>query len=506
MSQSTPFQAASIFQSGMVLQRDKPLTIRGSGPEGVEVRASIQGQSVVCITGPSGWSLNFPPLNASTCETLVLEGGSESIVLEDICVGEVWLAGGQSNMEFFIRYDEERDLVVETGHDPLIRFYDQPEISYEGQLQDADYSKYGLWRQADRENLDYFSAPGYYFAARVRKELNVPVGIVGCNWGGTQACNWMDPEYLKDNEGRIWLDEYREAMNGVDEESWSAAYRAEPGNFRNDLFADRRSERLMFGMSDQEMADFMAAPDYAEPLPNPGPLDPKRPGGLYGTMLRPLSSFTLRGFLWYQGESDNTHSDIYDIVLSSLIRCWRDLWKEELPFLLVQLAPFRKWLHCNGLEYPVLREKQERAAATIPSVWMASIMDSGMEKDIHPKRKRPVGERLALLALGKVYGKDLLCESPEFDYARILEGELTLRFKHAEGGLVLKGEEINALEITAGGQRLDNPSFRLERDSLKITLPPGTEELSVDFAWQDYCEVNLFNTAGLPVKPFRYSL
>ena len=489
----------------MVLQRDKELQIQGQGPEGLEVKASIQGRSGRTVISGGIWSLTIPPLSASEGELLKLVCGDTVILLEDISIGEVWLAGGQSNMEFFLRYDENRDRVMEDGCDSQIRFFDQPEISYAGQDSEADYSRYGIWRRADRDNLDYFSAAGYYFAARLRKELNVPVGIVGCNWGGTQACNWMDPVYLENNEGRIWLDEYRMAVQYLDHEKWIAKFKADPGNYRNNLFADKRSEMLSYGLSDREMAEYMASPDYAEPVPNYGPLDPKRPGGLFESMLSPLSFFTISGFLWYQGESDNTHADIYDIVLSSLIRCWRDRWGEELPFLFVQLAPFRRWLHCDGREYPLLRERQERVADTVPGVWMASIMDSGMEKDIHPKKKEPVGERLALLALGHVYGREILCDSPRFrDAVRHDEG-LTLSFDHADGGLVLKGNDVAAL--TVDGEFLDNRNIEIRGESLLIRLPEGKKStpVSVEFAWTDYCEVNLYNSAGLPVRPFRCS-
>ncbi len=492
----------------MILQRDRELQIWGQGPEGVEVVAEIQGKTGRTEVKESRWFLTIPPLTASMDETLSLRCGEDIIVLENICVGEVWLAGGQSNMEFFIRYDENRDKVLKDGCDPFIRFFDQPEISYAGQELDADYSKYGLWRTADRESLEYFSAAGYYFAARLREELNVPVGIVGCNWGGTQACNWMDPKYLEGNEGRIWLDEYKSSVEGLDEEKWIAGFKADPGNYRNDLFADKRSERLSFGMSDSEMEEFMAAPDYAEPVPNPGPLDPKRPGGLFDTMLLPLSPFKVRGFLWYQGESDNSHADIYDTVLSSLIRCWRDVWGEELPFLLVQLAPFRKWLHCDGGDYPLLRDQQERVASTVPRVWMASIMDSGMEKDIHPKRKKPVGERLALLALGKVYGREILCESPAFREA-VLDGEgIVLSFDNARGGLILQGERLSAVDVCLDGRRVEDPEIKISGESVKIGLPELKRDstVSVDFAWKDYCVVNLYNQAGLPARPFRCSL
>jgi sialate O-acetylesterase len=434
-------------------------------------------------------------------KSLTLICGKESIEYSHICLGDVWLAGGQSNMEFFLRYDADREEIFNGETDGDIRFFDMPRISYPEQIGEADFSRYGLWRTWDRENLDYFSAVPLYFAGKVRETLDVPIGIIGCNWGGSPACAWMDPSYLEGNPGSVWLDDYDEDRASLNLPAYEEAFKKNPANFKNHMFSDVIGERLLFGMDDGEMAEFMASPDYTGEIVPLGPLDFRRPGGLYENMLLKAAPLRIRGFLWYQGESDEKHPQAYDRVLTNMIRCWRDTWQEDLPFLMVQLAPFRKWLHCDGGTYPLLREKQDKVARSVANVWMASIMDKGMEKDIHPKEKKPVGERLALLALGKVYGYDLLCESPELARAERKDGEIILHFRHAPDGLFLSGKSLSCLEVD-GAEGEVIKSLEGNRLSLKSDGFRTGKTVSVRFAWTDYCVVNLFNRAGLPVKPF----
>jgi sialate O-acetylesterase len=433
------FQIALIFQDGMVLQRDKKISLWGSGPDDEVVTVRIQNRQARAVVQKKKWMVILPPLETSESETLELSCGNRRIVLQNIAVGEVWIAGGQSNMEFFVRYDEEAENILQRDENRNIRFFDYPELAYPGQREERDYSRYGVWRVCNASHLEYFSAVGYHFADRLHRDLGVPVGIVGCNWGGTPACAWMDTDYLADNDGKIWIEEFNNATAGLDRELYLEKYRSDAGNFRNDIFSDKKGEALMFGMSREDQLAFMESPDFSEEI-NPGPFDKCRPGGLYESMVREVAPYSARGVLWYQGESDDKHPEIYRTVLSSLIRCWRDSWNEDLPFLFVQLAPFKEWLKCYGETYPILREEQEQVAGHVQDVWMASIMDAGEEWDIHPRKKKPVGERLALLAEGKVYGRDILCESPVFTDYTLEPGRLTLSFCHAEGGLSIKGE------------------------------------------------------------------
>ena len=197
---------------------------------------------------------------------------------------------------------------------------------------------------------------------------------------------------------------------------------------------------------------------------------------------------------------------MYDKLFASLIRCWRDSWKEQLPFLFVQLAPFGKWMGATGEKYPILRYKQEFVSKTIPQCYMASIMDVGMKNDIHPKNKRPVGERLALLARGKVYGEDIPCDAPEFRSIEIQPGKILIRFSNSYDGLIIKGKNNNAMQITVDGKKMKIRKVSAEGDTLCILGKHihADSKVKVDFAWSGYCKVNLYNSAGLSAKPFRF--
>lgn len=166
-----------------------------------------------------------------------------------------------------------------------------------------------------------------------------------------------------------------------------------------------------------------------------GPYNVGRPGGLYHQMLETIIPCGARGVLWYQGESDEGHADIYDRLFEAMIGCWRESFCQELPFLFVQLAPYGTWLGGTGEKYPELRRRQEMVSRRVPGAYMTSVMDLGMYEDIHPKHKKEVGERLALLARGKVYKEELLCEPPALLGAERKGKKITLHFAHAGVGL-----------------------------------------------------------------------
>lgn len=198
-------RTASIFQNNMILQRGKTVSVWGEGTPGAEVCAKIQGKDGKTFVGKDGkWMLGIEELTASEEECLVIECGEEKLIYKDVAVGEVWVAGGQSNMEFWMRYEKHREEEFENCPHQSLRFFDVPEICYERQLEEFDYSRQGVWREAvSKEELEYFSAVGYYFQKEIQKELRVPVGVIGCNWGGTISRAWMNPETVK-KVGAAW--------------------------------------------------------------------------------------------------------------------------------------------------------------------------------------------------------------------------------------------------------------------------------------------------------------
>ena len=511
---------AILFKDHMVLQRDKEVPVWGTAaPESV-VTVSVQGQTVQTRSGKNGdWFLCVGPLRTSFGEELKISSGAECVVLHDVAVGEVWLAGGQSNMEFHMRYDADMEREQPQCENRLIRFFDYPEVSYEGQIDEADYgSNYGFWRLCTPEQLERFSAVGYYFAKDIQGKYNIPVGVIGCNWGGTPACAWMTREAVVEGGGQVYLDEYDEAVRELDLADYEEQFRKDPMAWRTDQLADPLSDMMMFGLPMEEFGAKLAEQgiDPSAFAPVMGPKYERRPCGLYDAMLRPIAPYGIRGVIWYQGETDgDNHPQVYETLFPALIRCWRALWGEELPFLFVQLAPLGQWMDCIGAPYVIIRKAQQHTADNVPNTGMAVITDIGMEHDIHPKKKQPVGHRLALLAMAKIYGEELLCEAPTLNRVDVEEGKITLGFDHVGKGLYLSdtapygqkldGERLGGLQLIQNGVELDADLLKARVQGNQVIISGSAiradGRIQVLLAQTGWYLVNLYNSADIPARP-----
>ena len=509
---------AKPFGDSMILQRGKPLPVWGQATPCSTVTVGIQGQRAVATADETGsWQTTLAPLTASFAETLTATCGTQAVTLRDVQVGEVWLAGGQSNMEFAMLYDLAFESEQAVCQDDALRFYDVPEISYPGQDREADYTLYGVWRKAEPEQLARFSAVGYWFAKQLRRCLGVPVGVIGCNWSGTPACAWMSGDAIRSGGGQAYLDEYLAAVADQDPQEYDRWFREIPSHYRTDLLADPLSDLMMRGKTPSEIQAALAVrePDYHWAPERMGPKYERRPSGLYESMLKPLAPFALRGFLWYQGETDgDEHPELYRDLFPALIANWRALWAEDLPFLFVQIAPLERWMDCIGTRYAAIRAAQQHTADTVPDTGMAVITDAGMRWDIHPKAKRPVGERLALLARRLVYGEDLLCQAPTLVSAEIAPGLLCLQFQHAGTGLSLgrttpygeglAPDRLYGAQILQGDRCLDTADLAAHVEGSRVWLSGPELQIAptrVLVAQGGWYQVNLYNSAGLPARP-----
>ncbi len=495
-------KVAEIFQSGMILQREKPIIIWGTAYAEEKITVSVQEKMVSSTADAQGnWKVELPPLKASENERLVIASVHEVITYTDIAVGEVWIAGGQSNMEFYMRY--EKHLKEEKGvcKNRRIRFFDVPEIAFDGQREAFDYSRMGIWRTADAEDIEYFSAVGYYFEKELEEELDVPVGIIGCNWGGTTSSVWMSAESVK-RVGKPWVEAYQSKMAGLDMDEYWANQRKSFLNGRGNPFADPFSEMVLPRTPSQDEVkaffESMNMDDAGVMEPQPQSI----PGCLYEHMVKTIASFTVRGVLWYQGESDDDldRQELYEEMLKAVIGDWRDLWKDEtLPFLIVQLPGWERWLDMVNKNYPIIRRCQEAVVNSDENCFLCSISDAGEQMDIHPKNKKVVGHRLALLALGHIYGRDILCDAPVVDKIQRDSNEIRLKFAHAEGGLHVEGESIHGLQIVP---EMDFQTA-IEGDTLVITLEKDLpDSVKINFAQEKWYRVNLYNESNIPAIPF----
>lgn len=497
----TRIELPEIFQDGMMFQREKPIKLWGNVDDGEQVTICFCGEKV-SVRGEEGrFYLELPSQNASSQNTLTIflaEEKEPEIIIKDISIGDIFIAAGQSNMEYFLRYDAHWNEIKQWGRNDNIHMFNAKRIAYTGQVR--DFLNSGTWFMEHDYPWETFSAPGYAFARTIQPVLSVPVGVIGCNWGGTPACAWMAPSYLEQEPLNVFEKEYQEAVSVMDPvELKNKSMKA--WEFEDSFEHQIACSALMYGMSerDQELWMDKTSNDPVLPL---GPYHHYRPSGLYEHMLKNIAPFPVKGVLWYQGESDSDHGDIYHKTFSALIQCWRDLWEDELPFLFVQLAPFGKWLNIDGTDYPVVRDSQEAVSKTVPLAGMVSIMDLGMYEDIHPKKKFEVGERLALLARGMIYGEDILCESPEFSKVEREKDQITLYFTHVGSHMYLKGNEIKSLSLMQNGEPKKIKKFSIDT-KVSLQLEGLTEEpIRILYAKEGYCEVNLFNEAGLPAKPF----
>ena len=484
----------AIFRDGMVLQRQKPVCIWGRSDTADPVSVSLNGVSALAEVRGGAWQVRLPPLQAASGLELTVRTGDCSLVVRDVAVGEVWLAGGQSNMEFLLRDDADRES-ARLFADADVRCYEVPKIAYEGQERDRDYSQSGIWRKAGPGDSDYFTAVGFYFALRLKEELGVPVGIINCTWGGTSASAWVDEEDLS-GDLAFFLNRAREARAAVDPLTELEEYR-----------------------KIQQMIDAlppMNAVVNERPLvPDPGmqadmdhmnryhlcAYSPFRPAGLYHTMLLKIVPWTVRGVLWYQGESDEYYGELFEPLTRTLIRKWRALWGEDLPFLMVQLPPFEYMM--EPLNFVPLRRMQAQIAADTPHVHLVCAMDAGLRYDVHPKHKKPIGLRLALQALRHVYGLPAESDSPEAESIRRQGSELIISFAHGNG-LHVKGREPGTLDLTVDGEAVTEYDAFVREDCLVIRTAALTSarSASLRFAWRPWCEDHLYNRADLPAFPF----
>lgn len=499
-------ELAQIFQSNMVLQRDKAIKIWGKADADVIVNITIQGkQTETMADGNGNFSVEIDPLTTSVEESMVVTSGQSELKLDHIAVGEVWIAGGQSNMEFYMEFEKHIEEEREQCNNAQVRFYDVPKIAFEGQGEAFDYSKMGIWRTSTRKNIGYYSAVGYFFEKELNLALDVPVGIVGCNWGGTRAASWMNTETVK-KVGKLWIAEYEKASAGVDMCKFFEEQKHLP---INDCGSQIDNPFYKFMMpkthTQEEIIDFLQQfGGNKEDVNNP--LCPQNiPGGLYKYMLQTIAGFANRGVIWYQGESDDDiegGQKIYGKMLGALIQDWRELWGDELPFLIVQLPGWERWLDNVNNDYRTIRKEQERVTEQIANTYLCSIGDVGEQFDIHPKDKKTVGTRLAKLALGHIYGKRIMCDAPRLFEGKRQGNSIVLTFNYTGAGLKIKGNKINALDITANGNVIDSEvSISYNKIIVQFNKIPN-DPVKISFAQNAWYQINLYNSAGIPAIPF----
>lgn len=506
---------AEIFQNGMVLQRNKPIRLWGKSDRDQQIEIYIDAEFVKREHISKGdFEVELPMREASTGITLsITYSDNASIILTNIDIGEVWIAGGQSNMEFQLRYDKDGDKMIAGAKDPHFRFYDVGKYAWKGEreMDLKDHRYWDRWLEFNSDNAPYFSAVGVYFALRLRRELDVPVAIIGCNWGGSPASAWLDEKIIRRNRKlRIYADEFDCSIAGIDMERYLERLKHPSGYDTNPKVAAQIEKRMCTEILKKPNLLTYIVGKIIVLSSKTGPYDYNRPGGLYENMIKKIAGYTCSGFLWYQGEADYLKADIYDELLSQLIICWRKTWGEELPFLITQLTSYLGWKECSGKNYHILREQQQRVADRMNKVYLASIMDVGSKYDIHPKKKEPVGTRLAGLALHYIYGRIIECEAPRMVTAKQVGNVIVIIFNHVPEKLQIvparqepdKDDQLSGLfEVRSNKQKV-HIKAKLCGNKVKIVCREALgDDLTVAFAYRPYAPMTLFADNGLAARP-----
>lgn len=512
---------AKIFQDGMTFQRNKPCKVWGTSSEAQTVTIYMNEVEIGERHLPQGdFTFFIPPQEVAQNVTVRI---GNDIVLRNVDFGEVWFAGGQSNMEFPMKYDSRFEGMKNSRTDEHLRYYEVAKYSFEGEEEEGLKSNqdWDCWRCLNSETIGSFSAVAVYFAMELRKHYNIPVAIVSCNWGGTSASAWISREMLEsDEELAVYLREYEENLAHLDMEIYNQmnyAKRKGMGSpfaqmindfmMKNTVTMEQVMQHVgkLAAEAGMEMQGGMAENNSMaqENFMVTGPHDENRPCGLYESMLSKIAGFTIRGVVWYQGESDDTHPEIYEKLFTRLVEQLRKDWAEEIPVIYAQLAPFESWMQCRGDKFPELRKQQFDAWEHIDNVYMISTSDCGNRFDIHPKNKQPVGMRMALSARKHVYGDAVQGDAPVAVEMKVQNKQICIQFDNAVS-LHLEGQELQELEIYAGEEKSEITEWCVSKDTLTVFVKEAivSDEITVAFAQTPYYQVSLYNESGLPAFPF----
>jgi sialate O-acetylesterase len=477
------FTTAPIFSDHMVLQRNREVPIWGRSQPGDEITLEWQGRQTSATTDADGrWVITLEPLAATAepREMIIRSAGAQTErKIADVVVGDVWFCSGQSNMHLPMTGAEHAREEIAAAEVPGVRFFSCKHQFAQQPLEEID----GHWNRVSPATAGECSAVAYYFARDLERHRGLPIGVVVSAVGGTRIESWMSREALAagGDDGallRTWADVSAEEFAAI-----ATAYRAYQHQ-RDRVHPQAVREAKARGES-----------------PPPGPPRPKRrchdcPTALHNGMIAPLGRLSIRGVIWYQGESNSGRPAAYEGLLPALIAEWRRMWGAEMPFLFVQLAPYRD-------THPAFREAQHRIWRATPGTAMVVTTDVGDAATIHPIRKRPVGERLAMAARALAYGEDVEYSGPIFNGVRLDGDRAVISFAHVGGGLVSHGDVLTGFTIAGADGKFVPARAEIDGATVVVRAEAVPQPAAVRYGWAHVPDCTLFNREGLPAAPFR---
>ena len=470
----------SIFADHMVVQRNLPVHVWGMATANETVSVTFRAETQTTTTGPLGrWSLYLKPGKAGGPFSMEVHG-SNKITLQDVLVGDVWVASGQSNMEFPMAEGMNRGVNKEkaeiaAANFPEIRLLTIATNSSDYPLGDAKIRQ--PWGACTPATVAQFSAVGYFFARDLQAHQHIPIGVIDDTWGGTIAEAWTSLDGLSANASLMPVFAWRAKL--MDE-------------LQTNLLEQKK-----------EQQEIEAAKAAGKPIPEfPWHPDPEswKPAGLYNAMIAPLTPFPIKGVIWYQGESNDDPKvvPIYGELFKTMIQDWRNHWGVgPFPFLFVQLTNWNP-----GSSWPELREQQDEALS-LKNTGMAVTIDVGDPDNIHPKDKRDVGARLALAARGIAYGEAIEYSGPMFRQVTTEDRSLRVWFNHTGGGLTSKRGTLRGFEIAGADGKYFPAQAKIDGDTVVVSSPSIANPVAVRYGWAANPDCNLYNGANLPASPFK---
>ena len=469
----------SVITDHAVLQRDAPIHLWGEASPAEKITITFHGQSVGTTASNLGlWEAWLKPEVAGGPFTLTIHGDSE-LTRSDLLVGDVWFASGQSNMEMPLAGFPPNAHV--TNAEQEIAQADLPQVRLlrvERQSSDSPMAGIsGVWQPCTPATARDFSAVAYFFAREISRREHIPIGVIDSSWGGTPIDSWISLDAL------------------------SADASLMPAFAARAHFADMQTH-LSLIESAEKRADAEAAAHNLPKPSHPWHPDPVSwiPAGLYNGMVAPFTPYAIKGFLWYQGDTDSAadRADLYAKLLPTLIADWRRQWGQgNLPFLLVQISSFDS----TGENWGIIRDSQRRALH-VADTGMAVTLDIGQRDNVHPPDKETVGARLALAGRALAYGEaGLEFSGPLYRQATREGSALEVWFDHAEG-LHSSSGELKGFEVAGSDGHFVAATAKVQGTSVLVSSPEVTEPVQVRYAWPNFTDANLYNGIPLPASTF----
>ncbi len=448
-------QLPAFFSDGMVLQQKADVSLWGWAKPGTTVKITTSWNKKIYFikTNDKGkWQAKVTSPLAGGPYSIIISDG-DPVIIKDILIGEVWLCSGQSNMEMPLKGFKDQPIkgsndAIFNSYNEQIRIYTVPRAV---ERFTKDTSKNSSWKTVTPETVANFSATAYYFGRLLQQQLKVPVALINVSYGGSPAEAFMSGASLKEFPGIS-----------------------------------------------------IPSPTGTDKLTN------KIATTLYNGMIHPVIGYTIKGAIWYQGETNYDRPDQYEQLFPAMVKLWRHEWGQgNFPFYFAQIAPFSysslpATIQNEKLNSAYLRDAQRKSLNNIPASGMIVLLDAGEEKSIHPADKEVVGKRFAYYALGETYGKKgFAYQGPLFDSLMVKDALATVRFKYTPNGLTSFGKPITQFEM-AGADKIFYPAqANIVRGLIQLTSPQVKAPVAVRYAFKDFVSGELFGVEGYPISSFR---